>query len=31
MMADFILTGLNAPALVSSATLSAKRGSVVSS
>ena len=30
MMADSILTGLNAPALVSSATLSARRGSVVS-
>ena len=30
MMADSILTGLNAPALVSSATLSARHGSVVS-
>ena len=28
MMADFILTGLNAPAFVSSATLNARRGSV---
>ena len=30
MMADFILTGLDAPALVSSATLNARRGSVSS-
>ena len=30
MMADFILTGLNAPALVSSATIDSRRGSVSS-